>query len=54
MDRRHVVVEKLFGSSKGPRASELRFPLVIEIVPGALSVMVHAHKLSPEQGEIWC
>jgi len=45
---------KLLGSSKKQHASELRFPLVIEIVPGALSAMVHSHKLSLLQGEILC
>ena len=50
----YVVVEKLLGSSKKQHASELRFPLVIEIVPGALSAMVHSHKLSLLQGEILC
>jgi hypothetical protein len=34
--------------------SELRFPLAVEIVPGAFSAMVHSHKLSTLQGEIPC
>lgn len=46
--------KKLLGSSKEQRASELRFPLVNELVPGALSATVHSHKLSLEQGDIPC
>lgn len=45
---------KLFGSPKQQRASELRFPLKIEVVPGALEVAVHAHQLSLQHGEISC
>jgi hypothetical protein len=46
--------KKLLGASGAPRASELRFPLVIELIPDALSASVHCHTISTGRAEVPC
>lgn len=46
--------KKLFGSSTVQRATDLRFPVVVEIIPGGLSASVHSHKVSGLHGGVPC
>jgi hypothetical protein len=46
--------KKLFGSSTVQRTTQLRFPVVVEIIPGALSASVHSHKVFGVHGDVPC
>jgi hypothetical protein len=46
--------KKLTGSSPTRRGSELRFPVVVELISGALKASVHVHMVSTPLGEIPC